>query len=250
MIDAWKRETKGPLAGISRRQILTGAGCAGLGFAAGWAIHGQASHTLPAEMRPESAQDALQRLREGNQRFVNGTIRHIDENRTWRDALVADQHPFAVILGCSDSRVPIELVLDQGFGDLFVIRVAGNVISTDVVGSIGYSIAHLHTKLLVVMGHEGCGAVTAALHEQAGAAPESENIEALLKMVRPGLRNLPAHLAGTARTSAAVEANVRWSMGQLAAIPGGRRIIESGQLLMVGAVYDLATGQVRFLENH
>lgn len=249
MSEASQQENNGPPGRISRRQVLACAGCAGLGFAAGWGIRRQPWQTLPEEVRPESAQRALQRLREGNQRFVDGEVRHSDENRTWRDALVADQHPFAVILGCSDSRVPTELVFDQGFGDLFVVRVAGNVISTDVVGSIGYAIAHLHTRLLIVLGHEGCGAVAAALQSQAGAAPEPVNIEALLRLVGPGLRDLPPQLEGSARLSAAVEANVRWSMGQLAAIPAGQQIIESGQLLMVGAVYNLATGQVRFLET-
>src|SRR4029078_7292915 len=111
---------------------------------------------------PDNAWQALDRMREGNQRFVDGRVRHGHENRTWRDALVADQHPFAIVLGCSDSRVPVELIFDQGFGDLFIIRVAGNVVSTDVVGSIAYAIAHLHTRLLVVMWHEGAWGVTAA----------------------------------------------------------------------------------------
>jgi carbonic anhydrase len=154
------------------------------------------------EAVPKTAQQALQRLRDGNQRFVAGQVRHGHENRTWRAALVADQHPFAVILGCSDSRVPTELVFDQGFGDLFVIRVAGNVISTDVLGSIAYAVAHLHTRLLVVLGHEGCGAVTAAL-QAPGADSEPKYVEALLQLIGPSLRDLPPQLQGAARLSTA-----------------------------------------------
>jgi carbonic anhydrase len=144
--------------------------------------------------------------------------------------------------------VPIELVFDQGFGDLFIIRVAGNVISADVLGSIGYALAHLHTRLLLVLGHEGCGAVTAALQPQ-DAGNEPPNIAALLQLIGPGLRGLNPNLAGAARLSAAVEANVRWSMEQLVVQPAGQRLIESGQLVLAGAVYDLETGRVRYLET-
>lgn len=240
---------KEPPPRFRRRHVLACAGCAALGFASGWLLRNFAWSPLEAESTPENARQAIERLREGNQRFVAGRVRHSHENRTWRDALVVDQHPFAVILGCSDSRVPIELIFDQGFGDLFTVRVAGNVVATDVVGSIGYAIAHLHTPLLVILGHERCGAVTAALNADRQSHTESKNIEALLAMIGPGLRDLPPHLEGAARVSAAVEANVRWSMRQLLAIPTGRRIVESGQLTVVGAVYDLATGQVRFLED-
>jgi carbonic anhydrase len=232
----------------TRRQLLCCAGAGGLGFAAGWFLRGQQWTSPPSEARPENAQQALARLREGNQRFAEGNVRHGHESRTWRAAQVADQHPFAIILGCSDSRVPIELVFDQGFGDLFVIRVAGNVISTDVLGSIGYAVAHLHTHLLVILGHEGCGAVTAALQAQ-DAGNEPPNIAALLRMIGPGLRGLAPNLAGAARLSAAVEANVRWSLGQLAALPAGQRLLEGGQLVLAGAVYDLETGRVRYLET-
>jgi hypothetical protein len=115
---------------ISRRQVLACAGCAALGGVSGWLLRGQPRSRIPPDSAPENAEHALARLREGNQRFVDGQLRHGHESRNWRHALVADQRPFAVVLGCSDSRVPIELIFDQGFGDLFVIRVAGNVIST------------------------------------------------------------------------------------------------------------------------
>jgi carbonic anhydrase len=247
MAEAGKTAT-GLTQRISRRQVLCCAACATLGGVSGWLLRGQSWRADPSEAIPENAQQALQRLREGNQRFVDGKVRHGHEDRTRRDALVADQQPFAVVLGCSDSRVPIELVFDQGFGDLFVIRVAGNVIAPDIVGTIGYAVTHLQTRLLVVMGHEGCGAVTAALQSHA-TQPESPSIEALLKLIGPGLQGLPPELQGSARLSAAVEANVRWSMDQLATIPGGRMVLDSGQLTMLGAVYELATGKVRFLDT-
>lgn len=248
MADEQNAERDRLIQGISRRQMLSCGGCASVGFAAGWMLRGRSRSSNAAEARPATPQAALERMREGNRRFVEGDVRHLDENRSWRAALTADQHPFAILLGCSDSRVPVELVFDQGFGDLFVIRVAGNIICPDVVGSIAYAIAHLHTRLLVVMGHEGCGAVTAALQGGAAAGAEPKSIAGLVKLIGPGLRDLAPELQGAARLSAAIEANVRWSMRQLVAIPTGRRLVESGEILMVGAVYELATGNVRFLE--
>src|SRR6185503_16621477 len=105
----------------------------------------------------------------------------------WRKHLVSDQKPFATILGCSDSRVPIELVFDQGFGDLFVVRVAGNVIAPDVVGSLEYAVAHLATSLVVIVGHQNCGAVTAAVQALSGKPDELSSINALAKLIEPGL---------------------------------------------------------------
>ncbi len=115
--------------------------------------------------------------------------------------------------------MPPELVFDQGFGDLFVIRVAGNIIATDVLGSLQYATRHLHTPLVVVMGHESCGAVTAAVDALEGRGKEPRFIAALVAAIEPGLKGLPADLEGADRVHAAVEANVRWSMRQLAALP-------------------------------
>ena len=161
----------------------------------------------------------------------------------------ADQHPFATILGCSDSRVPTELVFDQGFGDLFIIRVAGNIVAPDVIGSMAYAAAHLHTSLFVVMGHTGCGAVTAAVDSRLGRIKEPESIQALLDLIEPGLTDLDLSAARPQLIAAAVEANVRWSIGQVTKIPAARRAIEDKRLDLVGAVYDLTTGVVRFLAD-
>ena len=149
-------------------------------------------------------------------------MRHAHEAAAWRKHLKGSQQPFATILACSDSRVPPELVFDQGFGDLFVIRVAGNIVATDVLGSLQYATRHLQTPLVVVMGHESCGAVTAAVDALEGRGKEPKFIAALVAAIEPGLKGLPADLAGADRVHAAVEANVRWSLRQLAALPQGQ----------------------------
>ncbi|MFO0888125.1 MAG: carbonic anhydrase [Isosphaeraceae bacterium] len=201
-----------------------------------------------SDSRPGGAAEALDALKAGNRRFAGQKPRHAHQAADWRAHLVGGQQPFATILACSDSRVPPELVFDQGFGDLFVIRVAGNVVADDVVGSIGYALRHLKTRLVVVMGHEGCGAVTAALEAIDGKGAEPRFIAKLLSLITPGLRNLDPKLTGTTRVNAGVEANVRSSMEHLAGLPGARDFIENQQCRLVGAVYELGTGRVRFLD--
>src|SRR6185295_8372829 len=191
----------------------------------------------------------LGRLKDGNERFASGKTRHAHESADWRKHLVEGQKPFATILGCSDSRVPIELVFDQGLGDLFVIRVAGNVIAPDVVGSLGYAVVHLATSLIVVVGHEGCGAVIAAVQAMEGPTKEPPGIKLLVDLIKPGLpKTLPGDTPEK-RVSAAVEANVRWSIKQLAQLPDAKKALESKRIMLVGAVYELATGRVRFLQR-
>jgi carbonic anhydrase len=197
---------------------------------------------------PASAGEALQLLKDGNRRFAEGRVRRAHQAASWREHLKESQQPFAAILACSDSRVPPELVFDQGFGDLFVIRVAGNVVASDVVGSLQYAIAHLHTPLVLVMGHEGCGAVTAAVESLAGQGTEPKYISALIERIEPGLASLPASLAGAERVHAAVEANVRWTMRQLAQLAERKRALKRTAVALAGAVYELDTGKVRFLE--
>jgi carbonic anhydrase len=225
---------------FTRRRILGVAGAALLTPLAAAGLSG-------AEPLPQDFAEALSRLKAGNARFAAGQTRHAHESADWRKQLVVNQQPFATILGCSDSRVPPELVFDQGFGDLFVIRVAGNVVDTDVVGSIQYAVRHLKTRLLVIMGHEGCGAVTATLAAMDGTAKEPRFVEALAKRIEPGLKDLNPQLAGEARLSAAVEANVRWAEKQLTGLPEGKQALEAKVVMFVGAVYELKTGRVRFL---
>ena len=198
--------------------------------------------------RPKDAAAALVQLKQGNARFVSGKLRHAHQAAAWRKHLKAGQNPFATILACADSRVPPELVFDQGFGDLFVIRVAGNIVSLDVLGSLQYAMQHLHTPLIVVMGHESCGAVTAAVDAIEGRGTEPRFIAALVAAIEPGLKDLPAKLTGAKRVHAAVTANVRFSMRQLAALT--ERKLPDGQTkpVLVGAVYDIDKGKVRFLD--
>lgn len=195
-----------------------------------------------------SAEKALARLVAGNERFVRGKARFPTVQKEVLAELAKTQRPYATILGCSDSRVPPELVFDAGFGELFVVRVAGNVISSEILGSLQYAGVHLHTPLFVVLGHEGCGAVQAALAAKLQGARERRHIAALLSSIVPGLRGVAAELSPQRRLGAAVEANVRWSMRQLLETPEAKARAAEGVMKLVGAIYELKTGRVRFLE--
>jgi len=228
---------------LTRRQLLAGTSVAMAAPALA------AEPEVAAQAFPKDAAEALARLKEGNARFAAGKTRHAHESANWRKQLVGGQKPFATILGCSDSRVPVELVFDQGFGDLFVVRVAGNVISPDVVGSLTYALVHLRTPLFVVVGHQQCGAVTAALAALGGSSQEPPGIRALVELIEPGL---PKDLAGELteqRINAAVEANVGWSIKQLRQLPGAKAAMEKQQIALLGGVYELGTGRVRFLND-
>jgi len=156
------------------------------------------------------------------------------------------QHPFGIVLGCADSRVAPELVFDHGLGDLFVIRVAGNVVAEDEAGSIEYALQHLGVPLLVVLGHDNCGAVTAALgaHED-----EPGELVSLLRRILPALGGIDPSLPMQERIRLGVEANVRQSVAQLRAIQDRLGQSAAERTLIVGAVYDLETGRVRAVEE-
>jgi len=191
---------------------------------------------------------ALQKLMEGNQRFVSGQMCHAHQAADWRKHLASGQQPIATILACSDSRVPPELVFDQGFGDLFVVRVAGNIIDSDILGSIGYGLIHLKTPLVVVMGHEGCGAVTAALKMIDGLAHETHYIAGLLNHIIPGLGDVASELEEKERVQAAVEQNVRQSVNRLQEVWRSSEILKDKPIEVKQAVYMLETGMVKFLD--
>jgi carbonic anhydrase len=197
--------------------------------------------------RPSTADEALKRLVDGNARFVRGKARFPTVQKEVLADLAKAQSPYATILGCSDSRVPPELVFDAGFGELFIVRVAGNVISPEVMGTLQYASVHLQTPLFVVLGHEGCGAVKAALASKFDGARERRHIEALLDTIMPGLADLDRAQAPEAQIQAAVEANVRWSMHQVLETREGKAAAAKGVLRLVGAIYELKTGRVRFL---
>jgi carbonic anhydrase len=202
-----------------------------------------------------SASEALQRLREGNRRFRSG-IRSLDAvvSQVSRGKLVEGQNPFAVILGCSDSRVPVEIIFDQGLGDLFVIRVAGNVVASSQVGSVEFAANEFGTRLVVVLGHTHCGAVKATL----GALQEpqdnpSRNLLSIVNRIRPAVEGLLAtelHHDQEALAREAVRANVRMSANHLRyGSEVLERLIEEDGLLVVGAEYSLETGVVDFFDG-
>jgi len=197
---------------------------------------------------PLGAAEALERLVEGNRRFLEGKARHATFCPETMAKLADGQKPFATILGCSDSRVAPEIVFDAGLGELFIIRVAGNVVSQEIMGSLQYAELHLETPLFVVLGHEGCGAVHAALDHLHHGTEHPTRIAGLLDGIVPGLAGIDASLPEDAQMREAVEANVRWSMQQLRATPEARTLALAGRLKLVGAVYEIATGAVRWLE--
>ncbi len=207
----------------------------------------QAVSAAEPERHPQSCREAVERLLGGNARFVSGKLLHPHISQQWRERLTAGQQPFATILGCSDSRVPPEILFDQGFGDLFVIRVAGNVVDPVVTGSVEYGVEHLKTQVVIVMGHEGCGAVTAALRSNEQQAKEPDEIKTLVSKIALALRNVATEGEFETRLAAAVDANVRWSVKQLNAVPDLAKAVREQRTLIMGCVYDLDTGRVRTL---
>ena len=203
-------------------------------------------HSAP-DIPSLTADAALARLVAGNERFVRGEARFPTVQKEILAQLAKAQQPYATIIGCSDSRVPPELVFDAGFGELFIVRVAGGVISPEIMGTLQYAAVHLHTPLFVVLGHERCGAVQAALSVKWEGAIERSRIARLLTSILPGLPALDPGQTPESQLSAAVEANVRWSMHQLLDTPEGQERMAEGIVKLVGAVYDLTTGQVRWL---
>lgn len=204
----------------------------------------------------KTALEALERLRDGNRRFAEGirdrTVGPSLLNR--RMEVVDGQEPFAIVLGCSDSRVPAEIVFDQGIGDLFVIRVAGNIIAPSLVGSVEYAAALSGTCLVVVMGHSGCGAVTATVDElERPMANRSPNLRSIVDRIRPSVDAVVEANEGMDRETLialAVRANIRSSVSHLR---HGSEVLEQliadQRLLVVGAEYSLATGLVDFFDG-
>jgi carbonic anhydrase len=202
-----------------------------------------------------SARDALALLRDGNRRFV-ADVRSRDTlpSRARRIELAAGQEPFAVILGCSDSRVPVEIVFDQGLGDLFVIRVAGNIVAPSQIGSVEFAAEQFGTRLVVVLGHSNCGAIRATLEQlQRPKENQSRNLRSIVEFVRPSVENLLAtelkHDLPTLFREA-VRANIRASAMHLR---HGSEIIENliqnDGLMIVGAEYSLDSGDVDFFDG-
>ena len=203
----------------------------------------------------QRAIDALNRLRDGNRRFLEGTLnRDALADQTRRQEVADGQTPFAIILGCSDSRVPAEIIFDQGLGDLFVIRVAGNIVAPSLVGSVEFAASQFATRLVVVLGHSGCGAITATLDElRRPSVDQSKNLRSIVDRVRPSVEGL-MHTDLVDRPddlhAEAVRANIRASANHLR---HGSEILETlirtSDLLVVGAEYSLKTGVVDFFDG-
>jgi carbonic anhydrase len=215
-----------------------------LGWTLGWALLaaiGMAAGTDTSAMSPAQA---LARLMTGNQRFQKNKLRHPDLDPTRREKLVGGQSPFAAILSCSDSRVPPELIFDQGLGDLFEVRLAGNTVTRAGLESIDYAVSHLGTRLIMVLGHESCGAVKEALGECA-SKPATELPE-IFANICPAVEQARKR-AVTDLESSAINLNVREQVNILERSPMFRKRVSDGSLKVVGARYNLESGKVDIL---
>jgi carbonic anhydrase len=190
---------------------------------------------------PEIGQ-ALQKLIEGNKRFSSSKQSHPNQSRERRQELVKGQKPFAIIVGCSDSRIPPEIIFDQGLGDLFVIRVAGNIVDVVALGSIEYAVDHLGASLIVVLGHSKCGAVTATVQ----GGPVHGHVETIVQAIKPAIdtaKNLPGDL-----TDNTIKANARLVAGQIqSSQPILSEMVQLDKIAVVSAYYDIESGEVHIL---
>lgn len=196
-----------------------------------------------------TTEEAVLALKLGNARFFSGRRQPIDFSALERRAQILTQNPFAVVLGCSDSRVPTEIIYDQQPGDLFVIRVAGNVTETSTLGSIEYAVRHLKIRVVVVMGHEGCGAVQAAMLDEITRSFEPQYVQSLLDLIVPSVKQLPRIRDSKARMREAVIANVRMQVHHLKKNSVIVEAIQTNQITVIGAYYEISSGAVDFLET-
>lgn len=209
--------------------------------------------TTPAPIltRPDvvtSAAEAKKLLVAGNERFVKGELAKKDLGSERRQKLLTEgQKPFVAIVSCSDSRVPPEVIFDQGLGDLFVIRVAGNILDKVEIGSVEYAVEHLHVPLVLVMGHEACGAVKATV--EGGKAP-TENIGAIVEKISPSVEKAKAMGAtGKELIEQSAEENVKAMIAELEKSPIIKEAVEHGKVTISGAKYHLGTGKVEWFED-
>ncbi|MBK1787801.1 carbonic anhydrase [Prauserella cavernicola] len=237
--------------GLSRRTLL---GITAGAAATTLATAGTASAAVPAAGSRRAADpkatdltagQAWRKLVRGNDRFVDGRQKHPHESLEWRESLVEGQHPFAVVLGCADSRVTPELVFDEGLGDLFVIRSAGEVLDTAVIGSIEYAVEHLSVPLIVVLGHESCGAVSATVDVVRNGTEVNGDISTLVRAIEPAVRATPADSDADAYLAACVAEQARRS-GQYLQERSSiiRDAVAHDGVTVVAATYELAGGKV------
>ena len=189
-----------------------------------------------------NADEALQRLSEGNKRYVVGKFIRPHQTSVRRAELIEGQHPFAIILSCSDSRIPVELVFDQGVGDLFVVRVAGNIADDVVLGSIEYAAAHLHVLLVVVMGHGSCGAVAAT----ASGGELEGHLPVIAAAIRPAVDKVKTQQGDLVNNAARANA-VMVAEKLKSSKPVLSELVRSGKLTIEAAFYDIKSGKVEFI---
>lgn len=195
--------------------------------------------------RPSTPEEALKELSKGNRRWRTLQERHPDEDAATRKALATGQHPFALVLGCIDSRVPPELVFDQGLGDLMTVRSAGEVLDEAVLGSVAYGVLELDIPLVVVLGHQSCGAVKAAVQADTTGEELPAHIQYVADQIKPVIDH---RVEGDARVAATIDANVRSVRSRLAAEPDLAAKVKEGKVGIVGARYDLTTQRVHLLK--
>lgn len=237
------------LASPARRALLrfglTGAAALGATAALGTAPASATTPTSPttsaSRRRPGTPEEALRELAAGNQRWRTFRQRHPDESPAVRQSLTSGQHPFALVLGCIDSRVPPELVFDRGLGDLMTVRSAGEVLDEAVLGSVAYGVLELDIPLVMVLGHQSCGAVKAAVESDLSGERLPAHVQYIADRIAP---NIDRTEEGDARIGSTIDANVRAIRAHLAAEPDLAAKVTSGQLAIVGARYELTTQRV------
>jgi carbonic anhydrase len=205
----------------------------------------QAADPAHSDQPSVAPAEAISKLKEGNGRYTSGNLQHPGQTTERRTELAKTQHPFAAIVSCSDSRVPPEIVFDQGLGDLFVVRVAGNVINDEGLGSIEYTVDHLGTRLILVLGHQRCGAVQAAKETIAAKGKAPGHIESLVTAIKPAVE-------ATAKDDleTTVKANVKNVVQALrSSTPILKTKVDSGEVKVIGGYYSLDTGAVTFLDE-
>lgn len=237
------------VAPLSSERMESSADIVGVGFSMEQArIMADANQASAMKRAPA---EVLAELQRGNVRFWTGQATRPEKSAFERRALISKQFPHTAILSCSDSRVPIEIVFDQGLGDMFVIRVAGNCLDTSTTASLQYAVHHLKVKVLIVMGHEGCGAVKAAQLPLDAINQEPESLGTLLKSMRRGLE--AADIGGVrdvkAQDREAVTSNVKVQVETLTQDKGVMAKVRSGELIMLGAFYELSSGIVDFFHE-
>nr|WTB34827.1 carbonic anhydrase [Streptomyces sp. NBC_00830] len=218
------------------RTALTGAAALGVGLTV--ASPASAAPATRPRPRPSTPDQALQELAAGNLRWRTYRQKHPNETPAVRQALTSGQHPFAVVLSCVDSRVPPELVFDQGLGDLLTVRSAGEVLDEAVLGSVAYGVLELGIPLVMVLGHQSCGAVRAAVEADESGEPLPAHIQYLADQIKPAIDHAKE---GDARVDASIDANIRLVRSRLTAEPDLAAKVSSGQLGIVGARYELTS---------